>query len=82
MKCDVEFLVDEVLYLLFLPRLAVTKQFTEVFSLLLVELPGSAAPEVRMRSPRPPLFHRRAQRVPVAEGLPMSLAASSNVAPL
>jgi len=82
MKFNVEFLVDEVLYFLFLPRLAVTKQFQEVFLLFLIKLRGPAAPEVRHQKSKTTLFHWRPHRVPVAEDLPTSSAASSNVAPL
>jgi hypothetical protein len=46
-KFYVEFFVDEVLYFLFLLRLPVTKEFQEVFALVLAEFREPAAPETR-----------------------------------
>jgi hypothetical protein len=47
MKLNVIFLVDKVLYLLFLPGLARTKEFKEFFLFFFAELRGPSAPEVR-----------------------------------
>ena len=47
MILDVEFSVQEMLYLLFFPRFAFSKEFDAALSLVIAELRVPAAPEVR-----------------------------------
>jgi hypothetical protein len=52
MVFNVEFLVEEMLNLLFFPGLSLTQQFNQFLLLGLVELRGPAAPEVRRELPQ------------------------------
>ena len=47
MELHVELLVDEMLYLLFLPRLTVSEKFEQFLLFISAELRGRPAPEVR-----------------------------------
>ena len=50
-KFNVKLLVDKMLYLLFLPRLTLTKQFEETLLLFFAELQEPAAPKVQHQKP-------------------------------
>jgi len=47
MILDVEFSLDQMLYLLFFPGLSLTEEFKKLLLLLFAELRGLTAPEVR-----------------------------------
>ncbi|EMA31951.1 hypothetical protein C445_11591 [Halobiforma lacisalsi AJ5] len=47
MVLNVEFLVEEMLYLLLFPRLALTQEFEKFFLFIFAELRGTSVPEVR-----------------------------------
>jgi len=55
-ELDVEFGVDEVLYLLFLPRFTVFEQVKKTHSLGLAELRGRPAPEARCKGSKTALI--------------------------